>query len=158
MSATRSGAAHAALAGVALVVVVACSGPAGSRGPTPSASLPPVSGPPVSGPPGPSALEAPGPSTLPAPATGVSWLHVSPPQGLPGSRVALDVACLDELGPVSSPALDVGPLAPNPQGHRPWHLSGAATVRPGTAPGRYPISAACGNQRLSATFTVVAGR
>jgi hypothetical protein len=144
MSATRTGAARAALAVVALVAG-ACSGPAGSSAPLPTTSEPA---------PAPSAA----PSTLPAPAPGVSWLRVTPPQGSPGSRVSLDVACLDELGPVSSPALDVGPLAPDPQGHQPWRLTGAGTVRPGTAPGRYPVSATCGSQRLSATFTVVARR
>lgn len=158
MSATPPGAVHATLAVLALVVV-ACSGPGGSSPPSPSASVPTAStaaAPPSFTPSGPTPSAAP--STLPAPAPGVSWLRVSPPQGSPGSRVFLDVACLDELGPVRSPALDVGPLAPDPQGHQPWHLSGAATVRPGAAPGRYPVFAGCGSGRLSATFTVVAVR
>jgi hypothetical protein len=95
------------------------------------------------------------PAKLPAPALGVSWLRVSPPQGAPGSTVSLDVACLDNLGAVRSPVLDIGALKGNPDGHQPWHLSGTATVRSGADPGRYQISAPCGADELSAAFTVV---
>ena len=94
-------------------------------------------------------------TTTPAPAQGVSWLRVAPQEGLRGATVKLDVACLDDLGAVNSPVLDVGALQPDPNGHQPWHLLGTATVRPDAAPGAYPVSANCGNQQLRATFTVV---
>lgn len=93
------------------------------------------------------------PSTLPAP--GVSWLRVSPEQGAPGAAVSLDVACLDSLGAVLSPVLDIGALKANPEGHQPWHLVGPATVRPDAKPGRYQISVTCGAGEVSATFSVV---
>jgi hypothetical protein len=85
----------------------------------------------------------------------VSWLRLAPQEGLRGATVKLDVACLDELGPVHSPVLDVGALQPDPNGHQPWHVFGTATVRPDAAFGPYPVSATCGTQQLSATFTVV---
>jgi hypothetical protein len=91
----------------------------------------------------------------PAQAPGLSWLRLSPQEGLRGATVKLDVACLDSLGEVHSPVLDVGALQPDPNGHQPWHLFGSATVRPDAAPGAYPVSAACGTQQLSATYTVV---
>jgi len=92
----------------------------------------------------------------PAPlARGMSWLRVSPEQGAPGSAVSLDVACLDHLGTVRSPVLDIGALKGNPEGHQPWHLFGPGTVRSDAAPGRYQISATCGTAELSTSFTVV---
>lgn len=84
----------------------------------------------------------------------MSWLRLSPQQGSPGSAVSLDVACLDTLGAVHSPILDIGPLAGNPDGHQPWRQFGTATVRAGASPGRYPVSATCGTGAVSATFTV----
>jgi hypothetical protein len=95
------------------------------------------------------------PPTTPAPAPGVSWLRVAPQEGLRGATVKVDVACLDDLGAVHSPVLDIGALQPDPNGHQPWHLFGTATVRPDAALGSYPVSVACGTQQLSATFTVV---
>jgi hypothetical protein len=89
------------------------------------------------------------------PASGMSWLKVTPEQGAPGSVVSLDVACLDTLGPVHSPVLDIGALKGNPEGHQPWHLFGSGTVRSGAAPGRYQMSATCGGTELSAAFTVL---
>jgi hypothetical protein len=91
----------------------------------------------------------------PPAASGVSWLRVFPEQGAPGSAVSLDVACLDNLGAVHSPVLDIGALKGNPDGHQPWHLFGRGTVRSDAAPGRYQISATCGAAELSAVFTVV---
>jgi hypothetical protein len=85
----------------------------------------------------------------------MSWLRVAPQEGLRGATVKVDVACLDVLGAVHSPVLDIGALQPDPNGHQPWHLFGTAMVRPDAAPGSYPVSAACGAQQLSATFTVV---
>jgi hypothetical protein len=70
--------------------------------------------------------------------------------------VSLDVACLDGLGAVRSPVLDIGALKGNPDGHQPWNVFGTATVRPDAAPGQYQISARCGASELSAAFTVVA--
>jgi hypothetical protein len=67
----------------------------------------------------------------------------------------LDVACLDNLGTVRSPVLDIGALQPDPAGHQPWHLLGTATVHSDAAPGQYPISATCGAATLTAAFTVV---
>jgi hypothetical protein len=84
-----------------------------------------------------------------------SWLRLSPQEGLRGATVSLDVACLDNLGPVQSPVLEVGALKSDPDGHQPWHLTGTATVRSDAAPGRYPVSANCGTDQLSAAFTVV---
>jgi hypothetical protein len=69
--------------------------------------------------------------------------------------VSLDVACLDNLGAVRSPVLDIGALKGNPDGHQPWHLFGPGTVRSDAAPGRYQISATCGTAELSTAFTVV---
>ncbi|MFY9807037.1 MAG: hypothetical protein WAK86_07185 [Pseudonocardiaceae bacterium] len=92
----------------------------------------------------------------PTPAPGVSWLRVSPQQGAPGAPVSLDVACLDGLGAVHSPVLDIGALKGNPDGHQPWNVFGTATVRPDAAPGQYQISARCGASELSAAITVVA--
>jgi len=94
-------------------------------------------------------------SEPPMPAPGVSWLRVSPEQGAPGATVSLDVACLDNLGAVHSPVLDIGALKGNPEGHQPWHLFGTATVRSDAASGRYQISATCGADELSTAFTVV---
>ncbi|MBV8539034.1 MAG: hypothetical protein JO364_05475 [Pseudonocardiales bacterium] len=90
-------------------------------------------------------------------APGVNALTVSPEQGAPGSAVSLDLACLDNLGAVRSPVLDIGALRGNPEGHQPWHLFGTATVRSDAAPGRYRISATCGATTLAAAFTVVRG-
>ncbi|HEY6422816.1 MAG TPA: hypothetical protein VIY28_06125 [Pseudonocardiaceae bacterium] len=84
----------------------------------------------------------------------VRWLRVSPELVAPGSTVSLNVACLDKLGPVSSPALDIGPLKGNPDGHQPWNLFGAATVHSNAAPGPYRVSATCGPDELSAPVTV----
>ncbi len=95
------------------------------------------------------------PSEVTPPVPSVSWLRVSPEQGAAGSAVSLDVACLDNLGAVNSPVLDIGPLKGNPDGHQPWHLFGTATVRSDAAPGRYRISATCGASELSTGFTVV---
>ncbi len=88
-------------------------------------------------------------------AGGVSWLRVSPEQGAPGSAVSLDVACLDKLGAVLSPVLNIGALKGNSDGHQPWHLFGAGIVRSDAAPGRYQVSATCGTVELSTAFTVV---
>lgn len=85
----------------------------------------------------------------------MSWLRVAPQEGLRGSTVSLDVACLDNLSAVRSPVLDVGPLAGDPAGHQPWHQTGTATVHFDATPGPYPISATCGTEQLSAVFTVV---
>ncbi|MGH3889803.1 MAG: hypothetical protein ACRDSZ_25110 [Pseudonocardiaceae bacterium] len=82
---------------------------------------------------------------------------MTPEWGAPSSTVSLDVACLDNLGAVQSPVLDIGSLNGNPEGHQPWHLFGAATVRPDAAPGRYRVFATCGASELSTDFTVVAG-
>ncbi len=71
--------------------------------------------------------------------------------------MSLDVACLDNLGAVQSPVLDIGPLKGNPEGHQPWRLLGTATVRPDAAPGRYRIIATCGGSEIATDFTVVAG-
>jgi hypothetical protein len=95
------------------------------------------------------------PSEPTTPETVVSWLRLSPEQGAAGSAVSVDVACLDNLGAVSSPVLDIGPLKGNPDGHQPWRLFGSATVRSDAAPGRYRISAPCGGSELSTGFTVV---
>jgi len=97
------------------------------------------------------------PSAAPTGVPSVSWLRVAPEQGTANSAVSLDVACLDNLGAVQSPVLDIGPLQGNPDGHQPWHLFGTATVRPDAAPGRYRVSATCGTSELSTVFTVVAG-
>ncbi|MGH3896878.1 MAG: hypothetical protein ACRDTA_01235 [Pseudonocardiaceae bacterium] len=95
------------------------------------------------------------PSSSPTVAPAVSWLRVAPGQGPPHSAVSLDVACLDNLGPVWSPVLDLGSLQADLEGHQPWHLSGTATVRPDAAPGRYRVSATCGATELSTDFTVL---
>ena len=100
-------------------------------------------------------LEASEPTPAPTSEPGVSWLRVAPQEGLRGARVSLDVACLDDLGPVHSPVLDIGALQPEPAGHQPWHRTGTATVHPDAAPGQYSISATCGAEMLSAAFTVV---
>jgi hypothetical protein len=111
---------------------------------------------PADGRPSPSRTTAPSEApTTPAAAPGMSWLRVAPQEGLRGATVKVDVACLDDLGAVHSPVLDIGALQPDPNGHQPWHLFGTAMVRPDAAPGSYPVSAACGAQQLSATFTVV---
>ena len=94
-------------------------------------------------------------SELATPGTVVSWLRLLPEQGAAGSVVSVDVACLDNLGAVNSPVLDIGPLKGNPDGHQPWRLFGSATVRPDAAPGRYWTSATCGASELSTGFTVV---
>lgn len=132
------------------VLTVACSRPSER----PSESKPSEPGSPSSLP---SSLPStPGEPAPPAP--GVSWLRVSPEQGAPGSVVSLDVACLDNLGAVHSPVLDIGALRGNPNGHQPWHLFGSGTVRSGAAPGQYQISATCGAAELSAPFTVLPAR
>jgi hypothetical protein len=118
------------------MLVAACSG--ASRPAAPSSSPSPAE-----------------PSELARPAPAVSWLRVFPQQGAPRSAVALDVACLDNLGPVHSPVLDIRTVQGNPQGHQPWHLFGTATVRSDAQPGRYQISASCGADELSAAFTVL---
>jgi hypothetical protein len=82
-------------------------------------------------------------------------LRVTPQQGAPGSTVSLDVACLDNLGAVHSPVLDVGALKGNPEGHQPWRLFGTATVRTNAAAGQYQISTTCGANELSTAFTVI---
>ena len=87
----------------------------------------------------------------------VSWLRANPGQGTPNSTVSLDVACLDNLGTVQSPVLDIGPLEGNPDGHQPWRLLGTATVRPDAVAGRYRIVTTCGANELSTDFIVVAG-
>jgi hypothetical protein len=98
---------------------------------------------------------SPVPATTPAPTSGESWLRLSPQEGLRNATVKLDVACLDDLGAVHSPVLDVAALQPDPNGHQPWHLFGTATVRPDAPFGTFPVSATCGTQQLTATFTVV---
>jgi hypothetical protein len=95
-------------------------------------------------------------SSSPTGVTTVSWLRVTPERGVPNSEVSLDVACLDSLGAMHSPVLDIGPLNADPEGHQPWHLFGTATVRPAAAPGRYRIFSTCGASELSTDFTVVA--
>ena len=122
------------------VLTAACAGNPKPAGVTPSPSRTTA----------PSAL-----ATTSAPTPGMSWLRLSPQEGLRGATVKLDVACLDDLGPVRSPVLDVGALQPDPNGHQPWHVFGTATVRPDAPLGAYPVSATCGTQQLSATFTVV---
>ncbi|MDQ4011993.1 MAG: hypothetical protein M3228_15165 [Actinomycetota bacterium] len=97
------------------------------------------------------------PSSVADGASSVSWLRATPGQGTPSSAVSLDVACLDNLGAVQSPVLDIGPLKGNPEGHQPWRLLGTATVRPDAAPGRYRIIATCGGSEIATDFTVVAG-
>ena len=97
------------------------------------------------------------PSSLGDAAPPVSWLRVIPGQGSPHSTVSLDVACLNNLGAVQSPVLDIGPLKGNPEGHQPWRLSGTATVRPDAVVGRYRIVTTCGASELSTDFTVVTG-
>lgn len=133
------------------VLAVGCSGaarPSEPSSPPSSTAQPPNVQPPDAQPP-----EL---SPTPTAAPGVSWLRVTPEQGAPGSPVSLDVACLDDLGAVHSPVLDIGALKGNPDGHQPWNVFGTATVRPDAAPGRYQISASCGASELSAAFTVVA--
>ncbi len=83
-------------------------------------------------------------------------MRVSPQQGAPGSTVSLDVACLDNVGTVHSPVLDIGALKGNPEGHQPWRLFGTATVRSNAAAGQYQISTTCGATELSTEFTVIA--
>lgn len=123
------------------VLVSACSGPSGPS-PLPSRTV--------------TALPTTALPTTALPATsGVGWLRVSPEQGAPGSAVSLDVACLDKLGVVHSPVLDIGALKGNPDGHQPWHLFGPGTVSSDAAPGRYQVSATCGAAELSTAFTVV---
>lgn len=97
------------------------------------------------------------PSSSADAAPSVSWLRATPGQGAPNSTVSLDVACLDNLGTVQSPVLDVGSLRGNPDGHQPWRLLGTATVRPDAVAGRYRVVATCGADELSTDFTVVAG-
>lgn len=122
------------------VFTAACAVAAGPTGPTPARALPATS------------------ATLADPTTpAMSWLRLSPEQGSPGSTVSLDVACLDDLGPVSSPVLDIGQLTGNPEGHQPWNRFGAATVHPNATSGPYRVSVTCGAGELSAIFTVVPG-
>jgi hypothetical protein len=83
-------------------------------------------------------------------------LRVTPQQGTPGSTVSLDLACLDNVGVVHSPVLDIGALNGNPEGHQPWRLFGTATVRSNAASGHYQISTTCGADELSTEFTVIA--
>jgi hypothetical protein len=101
------------------------------------------------------ATAPPVPATTSASAPGENWLRLSPQEGLRNATVKLDVACLDELGAVHSPVLDVGALQPDPNGHQPWHVFGTATVRPDAPVGAFPVAASCGTQQLTATFTVV---
>ena len=98
------------------------------------------------------------PSSSADAAPSVSWLRATPGQGAPNSAVSLDVACLDDLGAVQSPVLDIGPLKGNPEGHQPWRLLGTATVRSDAVAGRYRIVTTCGASELSTDFTVVAAR
>jgi hypothetical protein len=88
----------------------------------------------------------------------VSWLRVTPEEGMRGATVSLDLACLDTLGTVRSPVLDIGMLQGDFAGHQPWHHTGTATVQANAAPGQYPISVTCGTETLSAEFTVVPPR
>ena len=97
-------------------------------------------------------------SPTPTPAAGVSWLRVAPEQGVAGSAVSLDVACLDNLGLVRSPVLDIGALNGNPEGHQPWRQFGTATIRTDATPGRHQIVASCGAEELSTAFTVIPSR
>lgn len=85
-------------------------------------------------------------------------MRVAPEQGVAGSAVSLDVACLDNLGTVHSPVLDIGALNGDPEGHQPWHQFGAATIRSDAAPGRHQIFATCGAEELSTAFTVLPSR
>ncbi|MGH3602168.1 MAG: hypothetical protein ACRDQH_18135 [Pseudonocardiaceae bacterium] len=147
--------------GVAIASIVvlgvfgaACSATTKPTEPSPSpssAAQPPAAQPPDAQRPelGPTPI-----STLAPPAPGASWLRVSPQQGAPGSTVSLDVACLDNLGAVHSPVLDIGALKGNPEGHQPWRLFGTATVRSNAAAGQYQISTTCGASELSTGFTV----
>lgn len=130
-----------------MVLAGACSAAPGPSEPRPSEPRPSE--------PGASRSPANETSAPAASAPGVSWLRLSPEEGLRGATVSLDVACLDNPGAVHSPVLDVGGLTSNPDGHQPWHLTGTATVHSDAAPGRYPVSATCGTDELSATFTVV---
>jgi hypothetical protein len=91
-------------------------------------------------------------------APGANWLRVTPQQGTPGSTVSLDLACLDNVGVVHSPVLDIGALNGNPEGHQPWRLFGTATVRSNAVSGQYHISTTCGADELSTEFTVIAPR
>ncbi|MDQ2882078.1 MAG: hypothetical protein M3Y48_12865 [Actinomycetota bacterium] len=133
---------------------VACSGPARPTEP----SLPPsstVQPPDVQSPDVQTPELSPTPTSTPAEEPGASWLRVSPQQGAPGSTVTLDVACLDNLGVVHSPVLDIGALRGNPEGHQPWRLFGTATVRSNAVAGQYQISTTCGANELSTGFTVM---
>jgi hypothetical protein len=106
----------------------------------------------------PSATAEP-PEPTPTPTTaapGANWLRVTPQQGTPGSTVSLDLACLDNVGVVHSPVLDIGALKGNPEGHQPWRLFGTATVRSNAVSGQYQISTTCGADELSTEFTVIA--
>lgn len=89
-------------------------------------------------------------------APGANWLRVTPQRGTPGSTVSLDLACLDNVGVVHSPVLDIGALKGNPEGHQPWRLFGTATVRSNAVSGQYQISTTCGADELSTEFTVIA--
>jgi hypothetical protein len=97
------------------------------------------------------------PALTPTPAApGANWLRVTPQQGAPGSTVSLDLACLDNVGAVHSPVLDIGALKGNPEGHQPWRLFGTATVRSNAASGQYQISTTCGANEVSTDFIVIA--
>ncbi|MGH4026408.1 MAG: hypothetical protein ACRDRV_17675 [Pseudonocardiaceae bacterium] len=84
----------------------------------------------------------------------MSWLEMDPEQGMPGTTVYFDVACQDDLGPLSSSAFNFGPLQGDPEGHQPWHLYGTGTVRD-VAPGYYDVTATCGSDQLANTFRVL---
>ncbi|HWE90448.1 MAG TPA: hypothetical protein VG317_13390 [Pseudonocardiaceae bacterium] len=94
------------------------------------------------------------PTTSPTTAT-LRWITVSPSRGSAGQRVSVQVACVDQAGPVLSSALNSGPLARNAAGQEPWALFTTAVVR-GVRPGSYPVSAPCGGTPVSTTFTVAA--
>jgi hypothetical protein len=96
------------------------------------------------------------PTTSPTTATPtLRWITVSPSRGSAGQRVSVQVACVDQAGPVLSSALNSGPLARNAAGHQPWALFTTAVVRD-VRPGSYPVSAQCGGTPVSTTFTVAA--
>ncbi|MFN2479258.1 MAG: hypothetical protein ABR615_08820 [Pseudonocardiaceae bacterium] len=147
--------------GVAIVSIVvlgafgaACSGVARPIEPSPTRG--PSSSPGLTVEPSATAEPAQSTPTLTPAAPGASWLRVSPQQGAPGSTVSLDLACLDNVGAVHSPVLDIGALKGNPAGHQPWRLFGTATVRSNAAAGQYQISTTCGANELSTQFTVIA--
>lgn len=82
-------------------------------------------------------------------------LILTPGRAPRGATVTVQAACDTEPGPVTSPALSMGPLRRDPNGHQPWALRATGTVRPNAEPGPHPVMVTCGEQTLRATFTVL---